>query len=253
MENRLFDLLLLSIAKLFQISGFFIGCHILAFPTWHVYPTSLKLSWNILYYILPLCNFWLVITIMVLMWFVVVYILTTAVYMWHLLPEFIEESGNQLNYTSSLFRESINVQCYLRELQILHKCFELTFTILIIPATILFTNMILFCNYSLIKHWKDMDRVNALVLMIWSVLETIGWSGIFQVLGKLRQRSCKVLAALKRKSYSSRTEELAMSKFLKSCQPFSYGYGGMCVIKTSSVLTFLRGATRATFRTLLAF
>lgn len=226
------------------------GGHCLAFPTWAAYPLSLDVFQNIQFiYWFLFCPvyIWLTASSWMLVWFVIEFLAVNIWYTWLVLGILLTNKLKTFQYAATLKETML----FYRQLQIMHVCFLNIVSVLIVAIPIIATKMILFCNCSLIRQHTRMDLLNMVILVTWSIVATCLVSTFFLIWGKLRERSLLVLKVLCKRRRENEGRAVEMKKFVKSCQPFSYSYGRMCVIKTSSVLTFLQGATRGTFRTLL--
>lgn len=77
------------------------------------------------------------------------------------------------------------------------------------------------------------------------------WAWILEICGRYNAESKKTLDSWKFLEHRGKEEKKLMSKVRKSCRPFSFGEKGIFVIKRMTVLKFLRGIVKGTFRALL--
>lgn len=261
-DNRYFDMTILFINKVCPFISVFIGCHSFIYPEWPTYlttlfdegtlPFSIRILFSLLViYIILGC--WAILQILLL------FLLTNFCYTWEILKEFACQDGRSWSkhtfahqHASAGFRSFANIRFHYTQLEILQICFLDIFGVLYVPVNIIATNLALFCNYTLIKRWEELDAAGATILIIWSTLSFIGPPMIYGIVGSLRNLGVKVLLSMKDADWGSKSQNVQMKKYVKGCDPLNYGLGKMFVIKRSTVLVFVRTVSRGTFRTLLA-
>lgn len=145
-----------------------------------------------------------------------------------------------------------NISVYYVQLQILHIAFVDIMGIMILPLTICATNLILFSNYILIRHWDRINLIVAGMLFILSLICIVGVAVTFAVFAAIKEKCKTAMYSIKNKNWGSRWANKEIRKVFGARKAISYGYGSMCVISKKSLLKFLKCITRGTFRTLLA-
>jgi len=169
-----------------------------------------------------------------------------------LLPEF--QLGRPKSHYDTLgsLRTFQNLPLQYRCLQILHAEYLDVGACLIIPLQTLGTNFILFCNFILITKWDTIKDLNKLILLMGSVIGVVVIGGVLDCAGKLYSIGENVLKSWKFCDWGSRWRNKYMQKFRKSCKPIRVHYKSSYTIKKLTVLKFIRGIVRGTFRSLLA-
>lgn len=257
-QNWYFDTALDLSTKIYPIFGVLVGCHCIFYPEWECYPTSLPFPWPLNWFVritYPPQYIFCIVASWELFLFCFLLFIVNGMYVWTLLSEFTCNSRKRPSdyLTLTSFREMHTIRSYYTQLQLLNICFLDFWAVLILPLTSLLSNLVLFSNYSLIRQWHQMDKTNACVLIIWALAGTLSVCVSFEIFGELRNKGVKALSSMGKRDWGSNARNREMKKFVKGCQPISYGYGKVIVLKTSSVLGYVKGATRGTFRTLLAF
>ena len=77
------------------------------------------------------------------------------------------------------------------------------------------------------------------------------WSLTLELCGRFHNDSKQTLGSWKLMNFSSGLERRLMMKYKRSCKPLVVGKEGVYTIKRLSVLKFIRGNIKATFRALL--
>ncbi|CAL8146787.1 unnamed protein product [Orchesella dallaii] len=168
-----------------------------------------------------------------------------------LLPEF--RTGRQQSKYESVntLRTFQKLPLQYRCLQLLHSAYLNVGACLIVPLQALGTNHILFCNFTLITKWENMKDFNKFMLITWSVVGMVFIAGLLDCAGKLCSIGEKTLVSWKFHDWGSPWRNKHMAKFRKSCKPIRVHYGNSYTIRKVTVLKFLRGIVRGTFRSLL--
>jgi hypothetical protein len=133
----------------------------------------------------------------------------------------------------------------IRSFQLLHKCIMGCIGFVYFPLHSITGQCVVFCLYSLIKHWGGLDSASKGLLGMIGTSLLLFWLGVLDCGGrfyKLNRRS--MLSWKKGGKY--------VSKFCKSCKPLGIGLEGTFIIKRLSVLKFLRAVVKGTFRALVA-
>ncbi|CAL8072491.1 unnamed protein product [Orchesella dallaii] len=139
-----------------------------------------------------------------------------------------------------------------------YRCFELltnfqniTLSQYLIPCQTAIMYLILFCNTMLIRRWEKLNAALRVSLILLSVLAMFLWGLVLKVFGRMDVWSQKTLKSWKDHNWGSVRDNKYMRKFRKSCRPLRIGYGRCYIIRPLSVLKFLKGISRGTFRALL--
>jgi hypothetical protein len=138
-----------------------------------------------------------------------------------------------------------------RTLELLHKQAMSIFGVMLLPGQTLLGQFILYSNYTLIKHWNELDSTIKCVVTILDLTVLCFWFSILEVCGRFYMEATKSLKSLKLLPVRNRMETRYLSKFRKSTRPLTISYGEVFKIKRLSVLKFLRGIVKGTFRALL--
>lgn len=157
-----------------------------------------------------------------------------------------------INYqTVPAYRRPRNIRKFYRLLEMTHRRILGFCSYVFIPLQTLALQLILFCTYVLFNHWKTLNRPATIQFFNWLVFATCAWSSVLQVSGMIYDHSRKTLLSWKLKNWGSRFENRLMSRFRRSCQPLTIGYGKTFVIKRLTVLKFFKAVIRGIFRTML--
>jgi len=119
-----------------------------------------------------------------------------------------------------------------------------------IPAQTIITQVALFCICMCVRIWNELDRITRSILMDSTSGALLVWSVALELSGRLELGSRRLLRSWKNWNWSVADKKL-LSKFRKSCRPICMRAGSYHVIQRTSVLKFLRGIVRGTFRALL--
>jgi hypothetical protein len=155
--------------------------------------------------------------------------------------------------TSAALRSSSKriVSVY-RSIEILHIGLVELLTWGIFPLRFVFTNLILFCNFMLIRHFHDLDIPTKAILCVWSMMALCVWTIFLQFGGHLYTGSWAAIKSWKYFQWQNRFEGKIFGKVRKSMRPLKVGVGCYFTIKRLTVLKFLRGIVRGTMKALLA-
>jgi len=154
--------------------------------------------------------------------------------------------------TRQALRDPKSLMKVCRELEILHKLCMDIFGILVIALQAVITQVILMTNYTIIRHWNRLDEVTIAVLILFTAVFQTVWFTILTCGGLYHVHSGRTLKSWKYLKFSSKEEAKMISKFRKSCRPLGIGLVGYFISRRLTVLKFMRGVVRGTFRALLA-
>jgi len=155
---------------------------------------------------------------------------------------------NQPRYlTSSKLRQGYSIAIEYRKFELIYR-----YGINLLGKGILFfqvilSNVILLCNYQLIREWGDFDAIQ----IGGAFYGTIIWIFILEHGGMFFCRSKECIKSWKFIPCKDSEEKRFLSKFRKSCRPIAFGTKDVFRIKRLTVLKFIRAITRGTLRTVL--
>jgi len=153
--------------------------------------------------------------------------------------------------TSNTWRRMDNLIIQYKSTQIIHEHFMKILGFLLAPIHAVITNLILFCNYIVIRHRHEVHPSLVAMLMIWSIFGTVFWSILLKIGGLAFLHGKKVLHSWMVHDWGTSFNNRLMMRFRLSCKPFMINYGSTYVITRVSVLKFLKGGTKGTFKILL--
>jgi hypothetical protein len=110
----------------------------------------------------------------------------------------------------------------------------------------------LFVNFMIFRHWNEMTGIDKLLLLLEGSITQFAWICVLEVGGRFNQNSILTIKSWKNLKAARKNESKYFRKFVKSCRPLFVGAQGYLVIKRLSILKFLKGTSRATLRALLA-
>jgi len=165
---------------------------------------------------------------------------------------------NNFNYnkTRPLYRFSNRLRT-IKYLPLIYRSIELIqlninclMGVAFIPMQALITQLSLFSICMVITKWKETDGVTKSLLAVWTVGCLMIWSAALEIGGRLNLEGKRLLRSWKDWNWSNKDKKL-INKIRNSCRPISLRAGGFHIIKRTSVLKFLKGIVRGTFRALL--
>jgi hypothetical protein len=166
-----------------------------------------------------------------------------------------EFKANQKQYmTYNILRKNpINLSHMYREFSILHNSAMKLLDFVILPYHSLFSQIIMFCNFSLISGLKAGKKTYIILsYALLSIFVKMLWLIILEIGGRFHTHSKKTIASWKMLKMKDKRSEKYLSKFRKSCRPLWIGTEGVFIFKRLSALKFLRAIVRGTFRIILA-
>ncbi len=121
----------------------------------------------------------------------------------------------------------------------------------LIPIQTVILYLVLFCNTMLIQHWNRLNITLRIAFIVVTITGVCMWSLTLRTMGMLHVWNKKTLGSWKKHDWGKRKDTIYMKKFAKSCRPLSIEYKKYYLVRPKSVLKFLRGVSRGTFRALL--
>lgn len=124
---------------------------------------------------------------------------------------------------------------------------------LLVPTQFLFGKMVVLITFMLFKYGSSLPPSKRIIWILWATMGCIFWSLILLMGGYIHLYGKKILNSWKYHKWNNLTkvQKKCMSKFRKSCYPWSVSHGKTYVIKRLTVLKFIRGTIAGIFRALL--
>jgi hypothetical protein len=162
---------------------------------------------------------------------------------------------NRASYrTLSYLREPGTLTGFYRTLEIMLKLFNQTFRPVILPAQSLMSQFNVYCNFTLITYWGEMDEAMKMILISWAVISISSWTPILQFGGWFNANAIQTVKSWKYLDWGKNDKKF-LSKFRKSCRPLGIRvegrYGQYC-IRRKTVLKYIKGVTKETFTAIIA-
>jgi len=163
-----------------------------------------------------------------------------------------EITGKKSHYnTTQALREPENLIHTFRCVQILHKSCMRIFGSFVFISQGFVSQAILMSNYTLIRHWDKLDRVSSCMLIVISLAFQALWLTVLRCGGLFQMHSVRTLKSWKYLKFNSKSDAKYVSKFRKSCKPLRIGIEEFFTIRRLTILKFMRGIVKGTFRALL--
>ncbi|OXA40674.1 hypothetical protein Fcan01_24478, partial [Folsomia candida] len=125
-----------------------------------------------------------------------------------------------LHYGYNLIHEFIS-------LQLIFKQINYIYGIWLLAIHGLFGQFALFCNYSVIKYWDQLNPMTRILLIVWSFVVQIPWTSFLHVAGNFFQLSQRTLKSWKGIKCRNVLERKYFSKARKACRPIIVGADGV--------------------------
>ncbi|CAL8072504.1 unnamed protein product [Orchesella dallaii] len=155
--------------------------------------------------------------------------------------------------TIDLLREPRQLVVNYKMLQILVKMVNFEIGILFVVLQLLFTQITLFCNVTLIFQWEDLKINTKILLTFIAGFATCGWATFLFVAGIQYGYSEAATESWKLEYWSTRKERMYMQRVKWSLRPFSFGDGKRFIIKPVTVLKYINSVSKNTFRSLITY
>jgi hypothetical protein len=153
--------------------------------------------------------------------------------------------------TSNRMRRFENFSTEYRTLELLHKQGMAIFGIMLLPGQTLLGQFILYSNYTLVRHWNELDSTINGVITMMDFTVFCFWLIILEVCGRFYMEAAKSLKSWKLLPFRNRMEAKYLSKFRKASRPLVIGFGEVFKIKRLTMFKFLGGIVKGTLKTLL--
>jgi len=138
-----------------------------------------------------------------------------------------------------------------RSIQLLHKLGAETYGQIIPLMQTMESQLIILGLFTLIRNFSQLDETVVSLLVVFVILSFCFWTGILWAAGKFGSISCATIQSWELFPWNSRADRKYIIKFKRSCPPLLIGVQGVFNITKVSVLRFLQGLIRGTFRALL--
>ncbi|CAL8072494.1 unnamed protein product [Orchesella dallaii] len=122
----------------------------------------------------------------------------------------------------------------------------------LVPLQTIFTKLALFCNVTFVLFGNELQLTSKIAMPVIAIFAIFGWSIFLSIAGNLFLTSKATLNSWKISYWTDKKSRLLMKKYKRSLKPLTIHGGSYFVIRPKSVLNFLRGTSRGTFRALVA-
>lgn len=254
-ENFYLDKLIHYFTYYCCISPFVVSSHYIFYPNQAPYPgfllpKVLQESW-IVYIVFGL----IAVHVVLLTWGSVLFVMSYMfIYTFSMGPILVKDFRAAMRSYRTLedLRRPKNLTINYRKIEILHKTLIDTIGPIFFPIQASIGKFVLICNYLLIQEWSCIDTVTLGMLICLTSMFQLSWISVLSLGGLLHTHASKTVKSWKYLNYESMGEAKYMGKFRKSCRPLVIGTPGIQRITMVSVLKFMQGIIRGTFRVLLA-
>jgi hypothetical protein len=162
------------------------------------------------------------------------------------------EIKNKRYKTKSSLRSPKNLLLEYRILQTLHYNVNQVYGYTALPFNALIGQFVVFNIVTLIRNWADLDVYSIQVLGATSFIGGVFWSSVLEVCGQQDSLCKQVLKSWKNVQFHNSFEAKYFFKMRKACPIIQIGVPGTFAIKRKTVLSFMKGISRGTFRALMA-
>jgi hypothetical protein len=121
-----------------------------------------------------------------------------------------------------------------------------------LPTNALVGQFVIFANVTMIRDWVELDGYSICVLSATSLVIMCFWVTVLEVCGKEYSMGMRVLKSWKYLKFQSSVEAKYFHKVKKTCPVIQIGLAGFFTVKRKTVLNFMKGISRGTFRALIA-
>jgi hypothetical protein len=122
----------------------------------------------------------------------------------------------------------------------------------VLPTNALIGQFVIFCNLTLIKDWTKLDFYSICVLLGSTVLFTVFWILTLELCGHYHSKCKMVLNSWRFLKFSNSSEAKYFFKMRKACPLMAIGIPGTFTVKRKTVLGFMKGISKGTFRAIIA-
>jgi hypothetical protein len=164
----------------------------------------------------------------------------------------LETKPNKRYKTKSSLRNPNNLLLEYRILQALTYNVNQIFGLTALPFNGLVGQFVIFSLVTLIRDWADLDLYSIYVLAAASFMSIVFWSFLLELGGQNDDLCKQVLKSWKNVQFQDSFQAKYFFKMRKACPRIQIGVPGTFTIKRKTVLNFIKGISRGTFRALVA-
>lgn len=179
-----------------------------------------------------------------------VLVLSTALFIYPILSHELRHRQKSYATIPELRQRPQHVCLVYRALEIYVKNLLIRFGSILLPMQALVSQFILILNYILIKHGHEMSWITIMVAVVWSLACQIVWITLL-TLASTFHKEAVATRSWKGFEFRWKSEKRYMAKCARSCRPLYIGTGEVFQISKRTVLKFLQGLVRGTFRALV--
>jgi hypothetical protein len=121
-----------------------------------------------------------------------------------------------------------------------------------LPSNALVGQFVIFANVTMIRDWVELDEYSICVLSATSLVIMSFWVIVLEVCGKEYSMGMRVLKSWKYLKFQSSVDAKYFHKVKKACPVIQIGMAGFFTVKRKTILNFMKGITRGTFRAVIA-
>lgn len=180
-----------------------------------------------------------------------VIVLSTARLVYPILSLELRSGQGHYETIPELRRTPIRIILVYRALEIYVKNLLIRFGSVILPLQAFISQFILIINFVLVKHGREMTDILVMVAVIWTVASQVVWITVLTLSATFQKEAVATRRSWKSFEFRTRFEKRYMNKFTRSCKPLYIGTGDVFRISKKTVLKFLQGIVRGTFRALI--
>jgi len=153
--------------------------------------------------------------------------------------------------THPSLREENNILRVYRSIECLHKRAMHIYGYCILLMHLLSGKVVLYCNYTLIRHRNQLGPFQSIFLALTAVNLFLAWTMTLEAAGRFHQDASKVFKSWRSMKHRSAFKKKLMTKQIKSMRPLVVSGRDYFKIKRLTVLKFFMANVKGTFRALL--
>jgi hypothetical protein len=180
----------------------------------------------------------------------------------NLLPYYAKGTGHLIGMEFDVSRKSHLSKSELRDpktfpqiyrsFEILHKIGMHATGRTLLPFNILTTKYVIFCQFTLLRHWKTLDTSSIAILFVSSLGQQASWLAVLEFAGSFHKNSKEAIYSWKYMKCKNSGDAKYLRKFRRSCRTLGIGEQGLFIIKRLSVIKFTRDVIKGTAKALVA-
>jgi len=148
---------------------------------------------------------------------------------------FVSTKHSTKHEATSLFRKLENIIRFHRSMHVLRKSFLRVIRPTLVPLHCCSLKLNIFCNFVIIRHHETSPSSVIIVLAVWSLACTLVCGLILEKGGYTYKSSDRTINSWKTYDWGSRRSNAIMSKFSRSCKPFTWNFESAYIIGRLSV------------------